>query len=457
MTKLTIKNYIKIDPREIPDVIFERIKNDLTFDNPKYINALKYNLSTWKIPKKKKSYFLSKYIYMPKGYIDDLIQILNDSNIEFKIIDKRTLGKEHIFSYIGELRQYQTKAVLNALKEEMGIITIPCGGGKSHCAMAIIANRRQPTLILVHTKDLMQQWIEMIYNFMAIQKENIGVIASGKYRIKPITIAMTQTLARSKTINYEDLNSYFGQVIFEESHHQPADSFAKVASNFTCVYQLGLSATPYRTDGLSKLIQCYVGKISAVITEDELKAEGKRIKPKIIQRNTNFESDYNYDSTSFNRLIDHLTNDLERNILISEDIYREVSKNHYCLVLSARVEHSKRLNDGLSALEINTEILDSSSPTKKRKEVIGKMNEGKIQVLFATGQLAGEGLDIPRLDRLFLVTPVKAKGKVTQFIGRICRTFEGKKDAIVYDYVDYKIGICQGMYQLRLKNVYSKF
>lgn len=457
--EIQLSNYTKLETHKLPTSILNIIKQDLTFDNPEYKNALKYGKYVHNIPKKKYTYIMTKFLYLPKAYIDDLIFFLEDSNLPYVIEDKRIIGCPCNFSFVGTLKPYQMKALDKLLKYDMGTLEAPCGSGKTTIALNVIAKRNRSTLILVHTKDLLDQWKERIHDFLDIPMNEIGEIGGGKFKVKPITIGMIQTLSRMNKEKIDPLNTYFGQIIQDEAHHQPANTFVKAITNFSCKYQLGLSATPYRSDGLTKLIQLYMGKISATITNNDLCEAGAKIHPVIKTINTNFtyEIDEEVETFDYVLLIDQLIADKDRNELIMKNLCEEAYKGHFILVLSTRVLHSKFLNAYMQLLGYSSEYLDSQSSSRERKDIIQKMNIGKINAIFSTTQLAGEGLDIPRLDRLFLITPVKFKGKVIQFIGRICRVYDKKVNAIVYDYVDVNVKPCLGMYISRLKNVYYEF
>lgn len=451
MINIIIKNNIQIKIKELSIYQLMKIKRQLTFENPKYIANKKYGYSTWNVKQFKEYYKQdTDYLYLPKAF-----PVINIIENDYKIIDQTYESEKQTFSFIKDLFPYQQLALKALAQKNIGMLEAPCSSGKTTIALALLAQRQQHTIILVHTEDLLKQWINAIEKFLAIPKNQLGIIGLGKFKIKPITIGLVQTLSKRKIAN-----NYFGMVIQDENHHIAADSFIKSIQKLNCKYQLGLTATPYRKDGLCKLLQYYIGGIIHTITDEELIKAKRKIKVKIEKRTTDFIFHYNND---FNKLLDSMIINNERNKQIITDIQKEVLQHNYCLVLSHRVEHCTILQRRLQEKNILCKAISGKTDSDIRESTLKNMKEGKLQVLLATGQLAGEGLDLPILNRLFLVTPntsgrkKEEGGKLTQYLGRIARVYPGKKDAIVYDYVDIKIGVCWGMWLARRKHIYNDY
>ena len=383
-----------------------------------------------------------------------LISFLGQNEYQYEMVDQRRILPEIDVCFHGELHTYQTNAAIQALKKQFGILVAPCGSGKTVIGLHIIAQRRQPTLIIVHTKELLNQWVEQINRYLGVPQEEVGVIGSNKEEIKPVTVGAVQTLVKR---NLPEISQHFGQIIVDECHHTPASTFTQVVSAFDSFYQLGLSATPYRRDRLNKLLCYVVGNISATITDQDLQEHGTRIKPQIIARETLFDYDYHEDA-DYQPMISRLVEDPDRNRLIIKDIVREAaeSRNNYSLVLTDRREHCKTLARLLGEQGISCAILTGDLPKKQREQAIKDLNEGSLRVVLATGQIAGEGLDIPKLNRLFVTTPIRWKGKIKQYVGRVLRTAPGKSDARIYDYVDTCVGVLVSAYRSRCYQVYEQ-
>ncbi len=212
---------------------------------------------------------------------------------------------------------------------------------------------------------------------------------------------------------------------------------------------LGLSATPYRRDKLNKMLYISLGNVVATIKDKDLQEAGSRIKPEIIARETNFDFDYQEDA-DYQKMISALIEDSDRNQLIASDVVNEsIDQDNLSLILSDRKAHCEALASLLQKQGIDCAVLNGDISKKRREEIIRDIEAGTLRIIFATGALAGEGLDMPKLSRLFITTPIRWKGRVKQFIGRILRVAEGKTEAKVFDYVDSRVGILANSYRSR--------
>jgi superfamily II DNA or RNA helicase len=352
-----------------------------------------------------------------------------------------------------ELFDYQKEALKHFEKVECGILVAPPGSGKTIMGLGIIAEKEQPALILTHRKQIYDQWLERIENFLNIPKKDIGQFTATKKSIKlPITVAMVQSLARQK--DWKELKSSFGLVLVDECHHVPAKMFREVITKFNPQYLFGLTATPKRKNNDEKLIYAYLGDIVHEVPKNYRSATTVSNAPstEICVRETNLDLPFAVKRTDFQTLAKILIFDSERNRMIAEDIAMEAKKGKKCLVLTERKEHVDLLNFYLKR-DFETIALTSDLPPQKRKQKENQINSGHFQILIATGQLLGEGSDIRNLDTLFLVFPFSFEGKLIQYIGRIERGEETIKK--VYDYRDGKIEILDAMFKKR-KRYYNK-
>lgn len=435
---------MKLD--EMPFGLIDWVEDRLTLSNPAFERAEKYGYSTYNIPKTIKLFkFHAGHIIVPRGIGNELIAYLRKHQIEFEILDNRVLHPEIPFKSYIKLRDYQEKAVKTMLKGTQGFLVSPCGSGKTVMMVEMMTRIKQPTLFIVHQKELMEQVINTAVNLTDLTKEEIGIIGSGKRTVgNRMTVATIQTLNR---IDIDDLRDKFGAVFVDEAHHLAAKSFYEVISQFRGCYRLAVSATPNRSDGLTKMVFACTGSIVHEITQDHVPT----IIPSLKVVKTNFECS----SSEHSDIVKKLIVDRERNELIVKSINGEAAGN-YLLVLSDRVEHLKRLKDlitkGLPTL--STEILTGTLPKKERKRIMDKAKAKEIDILLAT-QLAREGLDIPHLNRLFLTFPKKSDASVQQEVGRIMRPAEGKENAVVYDFIDNKNGLLLNQFKKR-KVVYDR-
>lgn len=419
----------------------EALRKQLTIDNPEYLEAKKY--SRWMGKKLKPHlYFYSEHgdaITFPRGYANHAILLARKfMRQDPKIIDQRKSVSPVDFYFSGDLRPYQEEAIAAIMRHEFGVLEAGTGSGKTVIALAVIARRRQPTLVLVHTKELLYQWVERARTFLGVEA---GMIGDGKFSLAPITIAIVNS-ARNRL---DELPAHFGQLCVDECHRVPASLFTEVVSAFDCRYLLGLSATAFRRDGLTKLIYMHLGDRAFKVESHDLHESGAVLKPEFIQRPTEFRYVYR---GNYQALMKSLTGNTARNQLIVADILKErAASPGIILVVSDRVKHCEELAAMLEKQGCPNAVLTGKLPAEQRTALVEAIRQGEIKVLISTVQLIGEGFDCPDLSTLFLTTPIKFTGRLLQVVGRVLRPAHGKQ-ARVYDYVD-PVGVLSSSAQSR--------
>ena len=412
------------------------VKERLTIDNPKYVSAKKYGRWIGKKLKPTLVYYdvVPGGIRFPRGFANQAVLLCREYLQESpKIYDKRLLLPEEHFVFKGKLRPYQKTALLSAEKRSIGVLEAGTGSGKTVMALAIIASRQQPALIVVHTKELLYQWQERIKEFLHC---SAGLVGDGHFDPQPITVAIVNT-ARKRI---QELAPAFGHLVVDECHRVPAALFTDVVSNCSGHYLLGLSATAFRSDeGLTKLINFYMGDLFHRVDQEELHATGAIVRPELVRRVTTFHYHYRGD---YQPLITALVQDVERNQQIIEDVACESRRTNsgIQLLVSDRVNHCQVFEKGLKAQGLDAMLLTGQTSAEQRMAIVEAVQSGKVQVLVATLQLIGEGFDCPGLSNLFLTTPITFEGRLLQVLGRIMRPAKGKQ-AKVYDYVDEGVSV----------------
>jgi superfamily II DNA or RNA helicase len=440
-TAIYISNVITIKG---PCEPLEKIQEDLTIPNPKYTKAVQY--SKWKTKEPPTlEYWRScdNGYYTPRGYLDRLRRRLDDANIPYSLVDETHTCPDVDIDFTGKLKPHQVNAAKDILSHDLGVLESPTGSGKTVIALKVIAKRKQPTLIIVHTKELMYQWRDRALQFTDIKPEEIGLIGDGQHTIgSKLTIAIVNSL---KNCAYE-VNECVGQVIVDECHHIPSTTFKEILTEFSTRFMLGLSATPYRRDKLTKLIYFFTGDLVHRITAAQLQAAGQIMCAQLVPRFTEFDFD---DATNdYSGCITALVNDPNRNDLIVQDVISQAGRQGIALVTSDRKDHCEAFHSRLIASGIDAKLLTGSTPKKERTQVIQDLNKGEGKVLVATAQLIGEGFDLKSLSSIFMTTPIRFSGKVKQCVGRIVRTDEGKETPLIFDYVDVP-GVLQNSYRDR--------
>ncbi len=319
----------------------------------------------------------------------------------------------------------------------------PPGSGKTIIGLGIIANKKQPALIIVHRKQLFDQWVERIQSFLGIAEPFIGKIAPGKFKIgSHITVAMIQSLPGCDSSG--DVFNSFGIIIIDECHHVPAKTFREIIQSFNSYYLYGLTATPVRKNNDEKLIFIHIGE---VIHETKLMSDYDAASRKlaVVIRETSLLIPFDYKTDKPETLYQILIHDTERNRLIIDDIVTEANTGKKVLVLTERKAHIDVLYQYLkNKFEVITVSGDDSASSKKLK--FQQINDGHFQVLIATGQLLGEGADFNNLECLVLAYPFAFEGKLIQYIGRVQRN---EITPIIYDYRDAHIDYLEKQFKQR--------
>lgn len=438
-----ISNNIEIN---VNDVVAKYCKENLELDNPEYYTKEKMGFYLGDTPKKIKLYDskVGKFI-LPFGCIRDLweMKLLNDVILDFADKNINIKGKLPLYDY-------QEKAVEEMIKAKNGVLVSAAGSGKTQMGIELIRRIGKKTLWVTHTKDLLKQSKDRFETYL---KAETGVISEGKSDIKDVTFATVQTLSN---MDLEKLKYEFSVVIVDECHRVAGSPtkltmFYKVLDYFACRYKYGLTATAHRADGLIKSMYSIIGNVAHRVPTSATNEKTIKAKVKIINTHTNLYElgDCKNDSGDivFSKLISEICDLERRNLFIAQDIIENSDKS--CLVLSDRLAQLRQIRALVGKGTMITGKMTTKKGKEQREKAIRDMQEGKEKILFASYNLAKEGLDIPCLSRLFMASPKKDYAVIVQSVGRIERKVENKEIGVVYDYND-DIGICQAMCKSRI-------
>lgn len=444
--KIIIKGAVIV--KYLPTILKSEIIADLTFSNPKYISALKSG--GW-IPADmpKYIYFCSKggedILYVPKGYMNTLLSKLQAAKIQPEIIDHTVApDKEQELKFLGTLRDYQDEAKTEALSRRYGVLEAATGAGKTVIAIATIPERQTKTLIVVHSKELLNQWVERLEQYLGLHPHEIGIIAGNKMDLqKPICIGIINSVHNRLDLLY----GVFGYLICDECHRTPGDTWTTMINSLNVKYMLGLTATPFRSDNLTKAIFCLLGPKLHVVNKAQLVENGSVLVPKVIRVDTDFRYNFKNDYTS---MVSAISSDCRRNMLLASTVAQDVrTYNELFLVVSDRVPHCEALFELLSAYpHVKPVMVHGKQAIADRKLNVARVREGEYNTVIATTSLLGEGFDLPGLAALLLSTPMKFNGRIIQVVGRILRP-SNKTQPRIYDPCDMTVEILQKMYYSR--------
>lgn len=432
---------------------------NLILPNPEYHKKQRMGLWCGNVPKELVLYEKDgDNLILPFGCVNDLRKLFPDIRIQAAI-----LPPERFYYASGiNLYQYQEKAVNEALNARNGVIVMPCGAGKTQTALELISRIGVKTLWLTHTQDLLNQSLNRAKSVLGCSVKSYGTITGGKINIGAgITFATVQTMSKIDLTQYRDT---WGCVVVDECHKAVGSptkvmQFYKVLSSLACRYKYGLTATPKRSDGLERSMFALLGGVCCEIPKE---AVADTTCPVNVQT---IETEYtpNYDvvlagdgTINYAALVDDMIHNEYRFRMVSDwlNFDREFDPTP-TLVLANRVEYLEKLNKNFAGRSICLSTMGNSKAAKAaRKEVLRKLNDGELDCVFATYQLAKEGLDVPNLRYVVFATPEKDETTVMQAAGRVGRKAEGKPFGTVIDFVD-NFGMYKGWAKKR-KNIYKK-
>jgi len=362
------------------------------------------------------------------------------------------------------LYPYQEKAVNKALEAKNGVLVMPCGSGKTQTALEIISRLHVKTLWLTHTQDLLNQSLNRAKSVLTCDPRSYGTITGGKVNIgSGITFATVQTMAKLDLGQYRDT---FSCIVVDECHKAVGSptkvmQFYKVLSNLRCRYKFGLTATPKRADHLERAMFALIGDAICEIPKEEVAYTTCPVQVRFV--NTGYMPDIDVvlagDGTlNYASLVDDLTHNQKRFNCVANYLAFDDDMESPALILANRVEYLERLCEALKKegyKAICLSVLGNSKAAKAvRKEALKKLNDGELDYVFATYQLAKEGLDVPNLKYVVFATPEKDETTVMQAAGRVGRKAKGKQMGTVIDFVD-DFGMFAGWKKKRIA-VYKK-
>ena len=450
-------NLIYIEKKGLPPGMLNRLIRLAAFQNPEFYKAQAMRLSTFSKPRVIGcAEDFPNHIGLPRGCLDDVQTLFEAHNIKVEMADERFGGASINVIFSGNLRHLQQEAGLQLLAHDNGILFGPTAFGKTVIAAWLIAQRKVNTLVVVHRRQLMDQWRERLSLFLGMPIENLGQIGGGKKKVTGfIDIGLIQSLNRKGEV--KDMVAKYGQVIVDECHHIPAFTFEQVLKQVKARYVIGLTATPIRKDGHHPIIimQCEPIRFRESAKKQAAAMPFKHI---VLARSTNFRLPLGSTDLKIQDIYAALLFDNNRNELIFNDLLKALEAGRSPLLLTERTKHLEWFAEHLKGFAQNVIILRGGMGMKQRKvlaDQIKAVPDSKERVIIATGRYIGEGFDDGRLDTLFLAMPISWRGTLQQYVGRLHRIHDNKQVVQVYDYIDIQVPMLVRMYKKRLKGYES--
>ncbi|MCB5253272.1 MAG: DEAD/DEAH box helicase [Candidatus Cloacimonetes bacterium] len=451
--QIILSNTIYIEKAGLPQKLMSSIIRLAAFQNPEFYRAQAMRMPIYKIPRViNLSAETDKHLSIPRGCQDDLTKLLMPLNIEQVHNDLRYAGEQISASFLGKLSPQQLVAGNEMLQHDNGILSATTAFGKTVVAIWMIAQRQTNTLIVVHRRQLLEQWIERLKCFL--NEPEVGQIGAGRdKRTGKIDVAIIQSLYHKRKV--KELVKNYGMVIVDECHHISAFSFEQVLKAVRAKYVYGLTATPIRRDGQHPIVYMQCGPIRYVVdAKSQLKL--RLFSHKVIVRYTDFKSVITPDraEVKITEIYQALVDDPIRNDMILDDIISAIVAGRSPLILTERTAHVEFFTSKLAGFSKHVIALRGGMGRKQLKAVMERLHsipEEDERVIIATGKYIGEGFDDSRLDTLFLTMPVSWKGVLQQYVGRLHRAHDNKTEVVIYDYVDREEPMLARMFKKRVK------
>jgi len=458
--ELVLGDGIYIAKDTVPPVLRNRLLRLAAFQNPEF-----YKAQAMRLPTYGKSRIIacaedhSHHVSLPRGCLEDVQRLLSDLKIEPVIRDERCTGKPLKVTFHGQLRPEQQVAADALLAHDTGVLSATTAFGKTVVAAWLIAQRGVNTLVLVHRRQLLEQWVERLSSFLGLSTKAIGRIGGGRKKpMGTLDVAIIQSLVRKGVV--DDQVGEYGQLVVDECHHLPARSFEQVARRAKARFVTGLSATVTRKDGHHPIVFMQCGPVRYRVDAKE-QAATRPFEHTVVVRPTGFQpvAAANPDvRRQFHDLYDQLQADEVRNRLICDDVVQAVRDSRSSIVLTERNRHVDCLA-GMLSLEVRHLIVLRGGMRKKEADAVtaqlASVPEEEERVLLATGRYIGEGFDDARLDTLFLTLPVSWRGTIAQYVGRLHRLHNRKREVRVYDYADLQVPMLARMFDRRCRGYES--
>lgn len=469
---IILSNGIYVDNTNLKAAMQNRIRRMAAISNPVFyknqaIGTSNYDTARWIYLGKD---HLSGYIQIPRGLQDELWENIKQADIDYEMEDERQQGRKINVDFKGELRPEQDKALKELIRYDNGILHAATAFGKTVVSSAIIAQKKINTLIILESSALIEQWKEALEKFLNIneglpayetktgrvrkRKSLIGTLQGAHDSMTGIIdIAMAGSLCKKG--KYHKMMNEYGLVLIDECHHSASETIANVLKEVKAKYVYGVTATPKRGDGLEKINYMLIGPIRYSYTTKE-KAKEQGIQHLVYPRFTLTVPPRGVitDKMHPNEAYEIIHNNDVRDEQIIEDVKNCVAAGRTPVVLSRYKDHSEKFYERLKNYADHVFLMTGNNSKKEHRKILEQMHQvdkNESLILIATGSLVGEGFDFPRLDTLFMATPVSFRGVVEQYAGRLNRDYAGKENVIIYDYVDNHIPMFNNMYMKRLK------
>ena len=463
---ITRSSGIYIPTENLSAKAINHLKRLAAFKNPEFYAKLGMRLPVYNLPRIIScSEITDDYLMLPRGCEEAAVDFFKSNGVEVGIEDKTNPGQRIDVEFMGSLYEEQQRAIEALEAHRCGTLYATTAFGKTVTAAALIARKKVNTLILVHTKALLDQWRERLEEYLSTdfqpeqqskgrgrrkKFQQFGALSSIENTLNgKIDIALLQSCMSDNEV--KPFVHHYGMVIVDECHHAPAVNFERVLREVNASYVYGLTATPIRKDGHQPIIFMQCGEIR--YTVDSKSQQSKQSFRRLLIPRFTSHRNLKADGGNYAQVIGELIENESRNKPILNDVASNLSEGRTPIILTARTAHVDLLAEECRKICPNVIRLVGNDSAKAKREVMAQLShvpDDEPLVVVATGKYVGEGFDLPRLDTLMLALPVSWKGLIAQYTGRLHRNYPGKTETRIYDYIDLRVPICDSMYRKRL-------
>jgi superfamily II DNA or RNA helicase/very-short-patch-repair endonuclease len=453
---LILGDQLYLRTSDLPPPLRNRLIRLAAFQNPEFHKAQSLRLSTHDLPRIIAcAEDFPEHLGLPRGCLPEVQTLLTSLGIRLHIRDERFAGRPLTCHFQGTLRDDQKQAADALLNHDTGVLAATTAFGKTVIAAWLIAARGVNTLVLVHRQQLLEQWVDKLSVFLGIPTKSIGRLGGGRRRLNgTLDVALIQSLIRKGTVH--DAVADYGHLVVDECHHLSARSFEAVARRAKAKYVVGLSATLTRKDGHHPIIHMQCGPVRHRVNARQ-QAAARPFTHQVIVRPTGFralDGGSLHPRADFQRLFAALATDATRNAMICAEVLQAAAEGRSILVLTERTEHLETLAACLTPKVPHVVVLRGGLGRRRLRETLQQLAStppDQKPLLLATGRFIGEGFDDSRLDTLFVTLPVSWHGTIAQYVGRLHRLHEGKREVRVYDYADLDVPMLSRMFERRCR------
>lgn len=464
---ITLADGIYIEKQNLMPRMQNQIRRLAAYENPEFYKKFAMGYSTYDTPRiVYRGRDEDGYIHLPRGCLQELIGRLKEGGVAYHLEDKRNTGRDIHVCFTGSLYPEQQAGVEEMLKYHTGILQAATAFGKTVVGAYLIAVKKKNTLILVQNTEIMKNWQEDLSKFLSFQEELptyvtpsgrvkrrksvIGTLQGGRDALTGIVdIAMMGSL---RNPDKREVLRKYGLVIMDECHHAGAETDEAILSRINADTVYGLTATPKRSDGQEPRVRMQFGPVRYRYTAKD-RAQKQGIGHYVYPRFTHLRY-VGTKKAAMPELYRLVVDSKERNELIVQDVLRVLKQGRTPLVMTKYKEHAALLYDKLQGKADHVLLLEGGRGRRQKeriREEIRQIPSDESVVLVGIGKYIGEGFNYPRLDTLFLAMPISWEGNVEQYAGRLNRDYDGKKEVIIFDYIDAHIPTLERMYHKRMK------